>query len=110
MFERLKEVVRRHDAALSRCSLKTRPFAREDRKRGQPPLRMIQRTRAAKVPGFGRQDQSLQIITMRPPAIPQLAYISALRFFVDIEVGRCQKTRCAKEQRLAILNVFAQQS
>ena len=41
MFERLKEVARRRDAALSRRSLKTRPFAREDRKRGETPLRMI---------------------------------------------------------------------
>src|SRR4029453_9953333 len=95
MFERLKEVVRRGDAALSRRSLKTRPFAREDRQRGEPPLRMVQRTRAAKVPGFGWQDQSLQIITMRPPAIPELAHIFALRFFVDVQVGRCQETRCA---------------
>ena len=41
MFERLKKIARRGEAALSRCSLKTRPFAREDRKRGQMPLRMI---------------------------------------------------------------------
>src|SRR6476660_2458412 len=109
MFERLKEIVRRSDAALSRCSLKTRPVAREDRKRRQPPLRMVQRTRAAKVPGFCRQDQSLQIIAVRPPAVPQLAHIFARRFFVDVEVGRLQETRCAKEQRLAILNIFAQQ-
>src|SRR6476620_12199315 len=109
MSERLKEIVRRRDAAFSRGSLKTRPFAREDRKRGQPPLRVVQRTRAAKVPGFGRQDQSLQIIAVRPPAIPQLAHIFARRFFVDVEVGRLEKTRCATQQRLAILNVFAQQ-
>src|SRR6476660_7461943 len=109
MFERLKEIVRRSDAALSRCSLKTRPVAREDRKRRQPPLRMVQRTRAAKVPGFCRQDQSLQIIAVRPPAVPQLAHIFARRSFVDVEVGRLEETRCAKEQRLATLNVFAQQ-
>ena len=107
MFERLKEIIRRGETALSRRSLKTWPFAREDRKRGEPPLRMIQRTGAAKVPGFCRQDQSLQIIAMRPPAIPQLACIFARRFFVDVEVGRLQETRCAKEQRLAILNIFA---
>ena len=35
MFERLKEIACRGDAALSRCSLETRPFAREDRKRGR---------------------------------------------------------------------------
>src|SRR4029077_20339180 len=107
--QRLKEVARRRGAALSRGSLKTSPFAREDRKRGQPSLRMVQRTRAAKVPGFGRQDQSLQIIAMRPPAIPQLAHIFARRFFVDVEVGRLEETRCAEEQRLGTLNVFAQQ-
>src|SRR6478609_10963921 len=100
MFERFKEIVRRDDAALSRRSLKTRPFAREDRKRRQPPLRMVQRTRAAKVPSFGRQDQSLQIIAVRPPAIPQLAHIFARRFFVDIEVRCLEETRRAKEQRL----------
>src|SRR5262245_58248006 len=107
MFERLKVVARRGNAASSRRSLKTGPFAREDRKGGQPPLRMVQRTGAAKAPGFGRQDQSLQIIAMRPPAIPKLAHVFALRFFVDVEVGCCQETRCAKEQCLAILNVFA---
>ena len=41
MFERLKEIIRRGDAALSRRSLKTGPFARKDRKRGETPLRMI---------------------------------------------------------------------
>ncbi len=41
MFERLKEIVRRCDAALSGCSLKTRPFAHEHRKRGETPLRMV---------------------------------------------------------------------
>jgi hypothetical protein len=41
MFERLKEVARRVDAALSGRSLKTRPFAHEDRKCGETPLRMI---------------------------------------------------------------------
>src|SRR5580765_5373543 len=46
---------------------------------------------------------------MWPPAIPQLAHIFARRFFVDVEVGRLEETRYAKEQRLAILNVFAQQ-
>src|SRR5437764_3109899 len=110
VFERLKEIVRRGDAALSRWSLKTRPLAHEDRKRGETPLRMVQRTRAAKVPGFGWQDQSLQIIAVRPPAVPQLAHIFARRFFVDVEVGRLEETRCAKEQRLAILNIFAQQA
>ena len=41
MFERLKEIIGRGDAALTRRSLKTRPFACQDRKRGQTPLRMI---------------------------------------------------------------------
>ena len=41
MFERLKEVVRRGDAAFSGRTLKTRPFAREDRKGGETPLRMV---------------------------------------------------------------------
>ena len=41
MFERLKEVPGGGDAALSRRSLKTRPFSREDRKRGETPLRMV---------------------------------------------------------------------
>src|SRR5258708_5941345 len=109
MFERLKEIIRRGDAALPRRSLKTRPFAREDRKRGETPLRMIQRTGTADVPGLRRQNQSLQIIAMRPPTVPQLAHIFARRFFVDVEVGRFQETRGAKQQRLAVLNVSAQQ-
>src|SRR5438477_388249 len=70
---------------------------------------MVQRTRAADVPGFGRQDQSLEIIAMWPPTVPQLAHIFARRFFVDVEVGRFEKACCAKQQRLAILNLFAQQ-
>lgn len=110
MFERLKEVACRRNAALSRGSLKTRSFAREDCKRGQPPLRMVQRTRAAKVSRSGGQDQSLQIIAMRPPAIPELAHIFALRFFVDVEISRGKETRCAKEQCLTVLSVFAQQA
>src|SRR5512132_49164 len=70
---------------------------------------MIQRTGTADVPRLRRQNQSLQIIAMRPPTVPQLAHIFTRRFFVDVEVGRLQETRCAKEQRLAIPNVFAQQ-
>ena len=62
------------------------------------------------MPGFGRQDQSLQIIAVRPPAIPELAHIFARRFSVNVEVGRLQETRCAKEQRLAILNLSEQPS
>jgi hypothetical protein len=41
MFERLKEIIRRGDAVLPRRSLKTRPFAHENRKRGETPVRMI---------------------------------------------------------------------
>jgi len=41
MFERLKEIIRGGDAALSRGSLKTRPFAHEHRKRCETPLWMI---------------------------------------------------------------------
>ena len=41
MFERLKEIIRRGNTALPRRSLKTRPFAREDRKRCASSLRMI---------------------------------------------------------------------
>ncbi len=58
------------------------------------------------MPRFGRQNQSLQIIAMRPPTIPQLAHIFARRFFVDVEVGRLEETRCAKEQSLAIIKRF----
>src|SRR5215475_12840003 len=46
---------------------------------------------------------------MRPPTVPQLANVFARRLFVDIEVGYLQKTRCSKEQRLAMLNIFTQQ-
>src|SRR5262245_40710570 len=70
---------------------------------------MIYRPCAADVPGFCRQNQSLQIIAMRPPAIPQLADVFACRFFVDVEVGCLEETCCAEEQRLAVGNVFAQQ-
>src|SRR5262249_43696232 len=61
------------------------------------------------MPGFRRQNQPLQIIAMWPPTVPQLSYIFPRRFFVDLEVGCLQETRCSEEQRLAILNVFAQQ-
>src|SRR5919106_2699695 len=98
MFDRLKEIVCRGDAALSRRSLKTRPFAREHGERRETPLRMIQRTRAANVPRLRRQNQSLQIIAMWPPTVPQLPHIFARGFFIGIEVGRLQETRCAEEQ------------
>src|SRR5262249_22827090 len=97
MFERVKVVARHNDAAPSRRSLKARPFAREDRKGGQSPLWMVPGTRTAKMPGFCRQEQSLQIIAMWPPAIPELAHIFALRYFVNVEVGRRQETSCAKK-------------
>src|SRR4029453_14180242 len=46
---------------------------------------------------------------MGPPTVPKLPYIFARRFFVDVEISRLEETRCAKEQGLAILDVFAQQ-
>src|SRR5262245_10908537 len=46
---------------------------------------------------------------MWPPTVPELPHVFARGFFVDVEVGRLEETRRAKEQRLAILNVFAQQ-
>src|SRR5262249_318430 len=109
MFHRLKKIIRRDNTALSGCSLKTRPIADEDRKRGETPLRMIQRAGPADMPGFRRQNQALQIIAMWPPMVPQLSHIFPRRFFVDLEVGCLQETRCSEEQRLAILSVFTQQ-
>ena len=41
MCERLKEIVSRSHAALTRRSLKTRPFARENCQRSEASLRMI---------------------------------------------------------------------
>ena len=46
---------------------------------------------------------------MWPPTVPQLAHIFARRFFVDVEISRLEETRCAKEQRLAVLTVFTQE-
>src|SRR5437764_14643281 len=46
---------------------------------------------------------------MWPPTVPKLAYIFARRFFVDVEISRLEETRCAKEQRLAVLTVFTQE-
>src|SRR5262249_7297566 len=46
---------------------------------------------------------------MRPPTVPQLAHIFAYRFFVDVEIGCLEETRCAEEQCLAVGNVFTQQ-
>src|SRR5215467_8399605 len=48
------------------------------------------------------------MIAMWPPTVPKLAHIFASRFFVDIEIGSLQETRCAKKQRFAILEVFPQ--
>src|SRR3954470_612672 len=109
MLEHLKEIGSRSDAAFTGCSLKTRPFARENCQRSEAPLGMIYRPRAADVPRFGRQHQSLKIIAMGPPTIPQLPYVFARRFIVDLEIGPVEETGCAKQQRLAILNPFAQQ-
>src|SRR5215203_1513710 len=101
IFKHSKEIIGRGDAALPRRSLKTWPFARKDRKRGETPLRMIQWPGAADVPGLRRQNQSLQIIAMWPPTVPKLAYIFARRFFVDVEISRLEETCCAEQQRLA---------
>src|SRR2546421_9713906 len=109
MRERLKEIVSRSDAAFTRRSLKTRPFARENGQCCEASLRMIYRPRAADVPRFSGQNQSLQIVAMRPPTVPQLPHVFARRFIVDIEIGRLEETRCAEQQRLAILSTFPQQ-
>ena len=80
VIHRLKKIIRRGHTALSRRSLKTRPFADEDSKRGETPLRMIYRACAADVPDLRRENQSLQIIAMRPPTIPELSNIFARGF------------------------------
>src|SRR5262249_46591260 len=108
MLECLKKIVCRAHAVFAGGSLKPRPLARENRQRGEPPLRMICRACAAEMPGFGRQNQSLQMVAMGPPTVPQLPHICARRFFVDVEIGCFEKTCCAEQQRLAVLNVFTQ--
>src|SRR6266567_2378747 len=70
---------------------------------------MINWTRAANAPGFGWQNQSLQIIAMRPPAVPKLPHIFACRFFICVEIGRLQETGRAEEQCLAVTNILTQQ-
>jgi hypothetical protein len=72
MLEHLKEIGSHSDAAFTRRSLKTRPFAHENCQRGEASLRMIYGARAAGVPRFGSQNQSLKIIAMGPPTVPQL--------------------------------------
>src|SRR5947199_5539776 len=109
MFEHLKEIGSRSDAAFTRRSLKTRPFARENCQGSEAPLRMIYGPRAADVPRFGRQNQSLEIVAIRPPTVPQLPHVFARGCIVDVEIGHLEKTCCAEQQRLAILNAFAQQ-
>src|SRR5712691_10583072 len=109
MCEHLKEIVSRSDAAFTRRSLKTRPFARENCQCSEASLGMIYRPRAADVPRIGRQNQSLQIVAMRPPTVPQLPHVFARRFIVDVEIGRLEETGCAEQQRLAIVSTFPQQ-
>src|SRR5438045_9646332 len=46
---------------------------------------------------------------MLPPTVPQLAHIFARRFFVNVEISSLEETRCAEEQRLAVLTVFTQE-
>jgi hypothetical protein len=41
MFHRLKKIIRHGDGGFSGCSLKTRPFAQQDRKRRESPLWMV---------------------------------------------------------------------
>src|SRR5262249_18944756 len=93
MLERLKESVSCSDATFTRRSLKTRPLACQNCQCSEPSLRMIYRSRPADVPRFGRQNQSLQIVTMRPPMVPQLPHVFARRFIVNVEIGCLEETR-----------------
>src|SRR6266496_2409431 len=47
---------------------------------------------------------------MWPPIVPQLPHIFARRFFIDVEIRRLQETGSAKEQGLAVGNIFTQQA
>jgi len=110
MRERLEEIVSRSDAAFTRRSVETRPFARQNGQCSEASLRMIYRPRAADMPRFGGQNQSLQIVAIRPPSVPQLPHIFARRFIVDVEIGRLEETRGAEQQRVTIVNAFPQQA
>src|SRR5439155_23842478 len=92
MLQRLKEIMCDRRAVLAGGALKTRPIARKACQRGQPALRMIYRTRTAQPPCVGWQNEPLQLITTRPPAVPQLSHVVACRLFVHVEVRRFQET------------------
>ena len=88
---------------------KTRPVPRQDCQCRQPALRMIQRARAAQTPCVGWQNESLELIAVRPPTVPQLSHIFARRFLINIEIRLLQKTSSAEEQCLTVANIFTQQ-
>src|SRR5205823_93409 len=70
---------------------------------------MINWTRATQPPRFGWQNEPLQLIAMRPPAVPKPPHIFARRFFIHVEVRCFQETSYAEEQRLAVTGIFTQQ-
>src|SRR5437879_248264 len=84
------------------------PGVNQARQWGQAPLRMIDRARAAQFPNFPGQNQALQLVAMRPPAVPEFADVILCRAFVDVEVWRFQKAGDAEEDCFSILEIIAQ--
>src|SRR5204862_7611804 len=70
MLQRLREIIRCSAAGFAGGAPQMRPIARQDCQRSEPALWMIYWTRAAQPPGIGWQDESLQRIAVRPPAVP----------------------------------------
>src|SRR5437660_1293824 len=80
----------------------------QDRQCGQATLRMVGWSRAAEFPNLRRENQSLQFVTVRPPAIPQFAHVMPRRLFVSREIGRFQKTGETEKNRFGVAQIFAQ--
>src|SRR5437588_2876387 len=88
---------------------KRRPFLRKRGERAEPALRMIERTRAAEPPDFRGQDESLHLVTMRPPAVPKFSHIRARLLWIDGEVRRFEKSGDAEEHRFDVAVFFAKE-
>src|SRR5438132_12217580 len=69
---------------------------------------MIDWARAAEFPNFPGQDQSLNLVAMRPPAVPKFADVIFCGAFVDVEVWRFQKAGDAEKGCFSIFEIVTQ--
>ena len=72
-------------------------------------MRMVEWTRPAQFPNFGRHNETGELFAMFPPTIPERTQIRASGFSHGGQIGRLQKSGYSEEQGFRVIAIFLEQ-